>query len=422
MPVTRSRRAAAAAALQSPPPPPLQSPPTPPSIKRSRSSPIIKAEPMAGGAAVAMPTATATPTAPRSRVPLTGVPDHLADGLDILICGINPGIRSATEGRHFAHPTNHFYPALHAAGLTPRRVAPVDDETLLWQRAPFPRIGLTNLCRRPTVQASELVADDYSRGTPMLHAKLARYRPRVCCFVGKGIAHAFEAIAVPAEPAKRRRTAAAAATTPTALATGETERKRQAALTIRVPASLPWRDDASDGVGLLPYLIQHAAPPATPGGATPIKTEPTATRRRCSPYFAARTAPAPPIKREPVSEPAVVDVPVDMHADPSSPSPPLLPSLPPLVTFFWSTPSTSARVTHFRLADKAAALAQLRAFVDWLRGPGADAALARGILDADPRDVKPDVKQDASDGVANDHRADDDGLVARTFRLVPSPG
>ena len=45
--------------------------------------------------------------------------------LRVLFCGINPGLVSAATGHHFARPGNRFWPALHAAGFTPRLLAPV---------------------------------------------------------------------------------------------------------------------------------------------------------------------------------------------------------------------------------------------------------------------------------------------------------
>ncbi|KIP05776.1 hypothetical protein PHLGIDRAFT_128681 [Phlebiopsis gigantea 11061_1 CR5-6] len=56
--------------------------------------------------------------------------DHLQDHLDVMFCGINPGCRSAETGHHFAHPTNHFWRALHLAGFTDRQLKPSEDHTL----------------------------------------------------------------------------------------------------------------------------------------------------------------------------------------------------------------------------------------------------------------------------------------------------
>ena len=46
------------------------------------------------------------------------VDDLVGPGLRLLFVGINPGLWTAAVRTHFAHPTNRFYPALAAAGIT----------------------------------------------------------------------------------------------------------------------------------------------------------------------------------------------------------------------------------------------------------------------------------------------------------------
>jgi TDG/mug DNA glycosylase family protein len=36
----------------------------------------------------------------------------VAGGLQVLFCGINPGLLSAATGHHFARPGNRFWPVL----------------------------------------------------------------------------------------------------------------------------------------------------------------------------------------------------------------------------------------------------------------------------------------------------------------------
>lgn len=50
----------------------------------------------------------------RSHRPL---PDHLRPGLRILFVGINPGVRSAQTGHHFAGHSNRFWKLLYESGL-----------------------------------------------------------------------------------------------------------------------------------------------------------------------------------------------------------------------------------------------------------------------------------------------------------------
>src|SRR5690242_15728881 len=107
--------------------------------------------------------------------------DVMAPGLKVLFCGINPGLYSAATGNHFARPGNRFWPALHAAGFTSRRLWPWEKDLLL--REGF---GLTNLVARATASADELAAAELVAGRRRLAAKIRRYRPRIVAFLGMG--------------------------------------------------------------------------------------------------------------------------------------------------------------------------------------------------------------------------------------------
>src|SRR4051812_41962070 len=73
------------------------------------------------------------------------VPDVLAPGLDVLFCGINPGLYTAAVGHHFARPGTRFWPALQASGFTPRVLAPHEERELLGLG-----YGITNVVARAT--------------------------------------------------------------------------------------------------------------------------------------------------------------------------------------------------------------------------------------------------------------------------------
>ena len=107
------------------------------------------------------------------------IPDVIAPGLDVLFCGINPGLYSAATGHHFARPGNRFWPTLHAAGFTPRRLRPDEDHEL-----PEHGIGVTNLAFRPTRAASELGDEELRRGAEDLEATVRRWSPRLVAVVG----------------------------------------------------------------------------------------------------------------------------------------------------------------------------------------------------------------------------------------------
>ena len=86
---------------------------------------------------------------------------------------------SAERGHHNAWPGNRFWPALHQAGLTPRRLQPDEDRELLRYG-----VGVTNLVDRPTRTAAELSAEELREGAAALADLVARHRPRVLAVLG----------------------------------------------------------------------------------------------------------------------------------------------------------------------------------------------------------------------------------------------
>jgi TDG/mug DNA glycosylase family protein len=97
----------------------------------------------------------------------------------VLLVGINPGLRSGAVGHHFAGNGNPFWRLLAESGLTPRLLHYEEDHRL----AEF-GIALTNLCPRVTRTAAELEADEIERGRRTLSRKVTRLEPRVVAFVG----------------------------------------------------------------------------------------------------------------------------------------------------------------------------------------------------------------------------------------------
>jgi TDG/mug DNA glycosylase family protein len=111
------------------------------------------------------------------------VPDLLRPGLRVLFVGINPGLYSAAVGHHFARPGNRFWPALHAAGLTPRRLRACEERELL----PL-GYGVTNVVARATATADELSEEELRAGAALLARKVRRHRPAAVAFLGVGAA------------------------------------------------------------------------------------------------------------------------------------------------------------------------------------------------------------------------------------------
>jgi TDG/mug DNA glycosylase family protein len=107
------------------------------------------------------------------------VPDIIAPGLRALFCGINPSLYSAAVGHHFARPGNRFWPALHAGGLTDRRLSPHEGRALLGCG-----YGITNIVDRATARADELSAEELVAGGRRLEAKVRRHRPALLAVLG----------------------------------------------------------------------------------------------------------------------------------------------------------------------------------------------------------------------------------------------
>lgn len=107
------------------------------------------------------------------------VPDVIAPGLDVLLCGINPGLYTAAIGHHFGRPGNRFWPALFAAGITPRLLSPYEERELLAYG-----FGITNLVARATAAADELSPLEIVAGGQALVEKVRRWRPRILAVLG----------------------------------------------------------------------------------------------------------------------------------------------------------------------------------------------------------------------------------------------
>ena len=97
----------------------------------------------------------------------------------MLFVGINPGIRSAAIGHHFAGYSNRFWRLLYDAKLVDEPVRPEDDE-----RLPEWGFGITNLVPRATPGIDTLKAEEYLAGERVLRRKVRRWRPRIVAFVG----------------------------------------------------------------------------------------------------------------------------------------------------------------------------------------------------------------------------------------------
>src|ERR1700678_555174 len=84
------------------------------------------------------------------------LPDIIAGRLEVVFCGINPGMTAAIAGHHFAGRGNRFWRVIHLAGFTPEEILPENDRTILQYRC-----GLTAVVDRPTARADQLSAQEF---------------------------------------------------------------------------------------------------------------------------------------------------------------------------------------------------------------------------------------------------------------------
>ena len=100
-------------------------------------------------------------------------------GVRVLFVGINPGIRSAAIGHHFAGYSNRFWKLLYESSLVPEPVRTEDDG-----RLPEWGFGITNLVPRATPGIDTLRPAEYREGLVALRRKVRRWKPKVVAFVG----------------------------------------------------------------------------------------------------------------------------------------------------------------------------------------------------------------------------------------------
>jgi TDG/mug DNA glycosylase family protein len=112
-----------------------------------------------------------------------GLPDYLAHGLAILFVGINPGLRSAEVGHHFAGPSNRFWKLLFDARLIPFPMTYEED----WRLPDF-GYGLTNVIDRPTAGVQDLGKQDFLHGRKALLTKITTFQPGLVALLGVSMA------------------------------------------------------------------------------------------------------------------------------------------------------------------------------------------------------------------------------------------
>ena len=115
------------------------------------------------------------------------LPDRIRPGLLVLFVGINPGVRSAITGHHFAGYSNRFWKLLTDSRLAPVPITYEDDV-----RLPDWGLGITNLIARPSPGISDLRPAEYIEAWAVLERKIRRYRPKVVAFLGVTLYRALQ--------------------------------------------------------------------------------------------------------------------------------------------------------------------------------------------------------------------------------------
>jgi len=104
----------------------------------------------------------------------------------VLFVGINPSLRSAQVGHHFASPANPFWRLLYEAKLIPEPLTSEADRRLVEFG-----MAMTNLCARASRSAAELTREEIVAGKAILARKIRRVAPEVVAFVGLSIYRDF---------------------------------------------------------------------------------------------------------------------------------------------------------------------------------------------------------------------------------------
>lgn len=112
--------------------------------------------------------------------------DHIHPGVRVLFVGINPGMRTAAIGHHFAGYSNRFWKLLCESKLVPETIGTEDD-----YRLPEWGFGITNLVARATPGIDTLRPLEYDAGVKALGRKVRRFKPAIVAFMGVSLYRAI---------------------------------------------------------------------------------------------------------------------------------------------------------------------------------------------------------------------------------------
>jgi TDG/mug DNA glycosylase family protein len=117
---------------------------------------------------------------------MSALRDRIKPGVRVLFVGINPGIRTAQIGHHFAGYSNRFWKLLCESKLVPETIGTEDDH-----RLPEWGFGITNLVARATPGIDTLRPQEYEAGLEVLRRKVRRFKPAIVAFVGVSLYRAI---------------------------------------------------------------------------------------------------------------------------------------------------------------------------------------------------------------------------------------
>ncbi len=137
--------------------------------------PAVRWEDLVGGAGF-VPAEGARSRRNRFRRART-LPDTVGPGMRVLVCGLNPSLVAADAGYGYAGPTNRFWPAAVASGLVTHPRDPLGC-------ALHDRVGMTDLVKRATPNASMLGPEEYRAGADRVRRLVEWLQPGLVLFVG----------------------------------------------------------------------------------------------------------------------------------------------------------------------------------------------------------------------------------------------
>ena len=108
------------------------------------------------------------------------LPDIVAPGLNVVFCGLNPGLSAAASGHHFVGRSNRFWRVLHLAGFTPVQIEAEQDANLLTYG-----LGITSVVERPTAGVDDLARSEFVAAATGFELWVRRWAPRHVAFLGK---------------------------------------------------------------------------------------------------------------------------------------------------------------------------------------------------------------------------------------------